>query len=296
MTSEDDYLAYLDDVFDRAWHNNGFDVLCTLLRVGGWCSEDWDPFEQSIAAFDEFNWLLAKASAERSDPCAARVALLIYCQAVEMTAPHVILANLLRVVGGERYVVDPFAHLIRRPKKQNVFVAIPPSAKKKFDHIKSLAKAAGEQRVPAIVDSFFDDRVRNAFSHSDYVLTDQPFAGPRVAYRPRSHATNYTPSFIAALTSIVLSLALIDPGCGASVSYLASASYLATRCWSSSTMTRARPVASSYTSRMANGLLIGAPVRARSHSMCYPNATARSISSVESCQTENRSGRSTGCP
>jgi hypothetical protein len=175
MTTKDEYLAYLDDLFDRAWRRNNFDVLCTLLRVGGWHGERWDPFEESIAAFDELNWLMAKAAADRGDGCAARVALLMYCQAIEMTAPHVILANLLRIVAAKRYVVDPFADLIRRPNKNNIFVAIPPSAKKKFGRIQELARTAGDQRLEPIVGSFLDDRVRNAFSHSDYVLTDDTF-------------------------------------------------------------------------------------------------------------------------
>lgn len=174
MDMQDRNAAYLNDLFARAWHRNGFDALCTLLRVGGWHSEHWDPFEESILAFDELNWLLAQASAHRGDACATRVKLLIYCQAIEMTAPHVILANLLRVAGGEPYVVDPFADLVRRPKKTPL-LAIPPSAKKKFDWIKKIAADAGEHRLQEIVDSFFDDRVRNAFSHSDYILADDAF-------------------------------------------------------------------------------------------------------------------------
>ncbi len=32
-----------------------------------------------------------------------------------------------------------------------------------------------ESELPTLIDSFFDDRIRNAFSHSDYILTDEHF-------------------------------------------------------------------------------------------------------------------------
>jgi hypothetical protein len=49
---------------------------------------NWDSFEESRSAFDDFNWVLEKTLCERSQSCQRRIALLMYCQAVEMTAPH----------------------------------------------------------------------------------------------------------------------------------------------------------------------------------------------------------------
>ena len=104
-----------------------------------------------------------------------RIALLTYCQAVEMTAPHVLLANLLNIAGGKPYVIAPFHNLSRRKKKDILSYSYVPPVLGKIRHIKSLAEAIGETHLVTIFDSFFDDRVRNAFSHSDYILTDKAF-------------------------------------------------------------------------------------------------------------------------
>jgi hypothetical protein len=159
---------------DPALVSCSFDTLCAVLRVGGWMDQDWDPFEESQRAFEDLDWLLKKAGVEKSPQATFRVALLAYCQAVEMTAPYVLLANLLNIAGGKPYVVAPFHKLGRRNKK-NIFSYVPPSATAKIRYIKSLAESIGETRLVTILDSFFDDRVRNAFSHSDYILTDKAF-------------------------------------------------------------------------------------------------------------------------
>jgi hypothetical protein len=168
------YALVLDSLLDKAFSTSPFEALCTLLRVGGMADANWDPFEESRAAFDDYNWILGKAGSERGQCAARRIGLLMYCQAVEMTAPHEILANLLRCIAKKSYTIDPFSNL-GRSKKGKLFSRIPPSAKQKFQRIKSLAEDAAQTGVVAGIDKFFDERVRNAFSHSDYVLTEQYF-------------------------------------------------------------------------------------------------------------------------
>jgi hypothetical protein len=167
-------IPILNDLLSKAFNASPFDVLCSVLRVGGMSDANWDPFEESRKAFDDFNWILEKSLAERTEDCSRRISLLMYCQAVEMTAPHEILTNLLRCVLKGNYVVSPFRHLGRK-SKQKLFSWIPPSAKQKFQEIKDLASRAGETELIEKIDSFFDDKIRNAFSHSDYILTDKYF-------------------------------------------------------------------------------------------------------------------------
>ncbi len=52
---------------------------------------------------------------------------------------------------------------------------VPPSAKQRVGEIKELAKQVGYPELNAAIDRFFDDRVRNAFFHSDYTLTERYF-------------------------------------------------------------------------------------------------------------------------
>lgn len=168
------YTQLLDNLFSAAFSASPFDALCTILRVGGMADANWDPFEESRIAFDDFNWMMGKAISERDEHCARRIGLLMYCQAIEMTAPHEILANLLRCIKNEHYIVSPFLGL-GRAKKNKPFSWVPPSAKVKFQKIKELATQVGQPALADAIDRFFDERIRNAFSHSDYILTTHYF-------------------------------------------------------------------------------------------------------------------------
>jgi hypothetical protein len=170
----DRYLPTIHRLFERAFETNPFEALCSVLRVGGMSDEGWDPFEESRKAFDDFNWLLDKSITERNGACSRRISLLMYCHAVEMTAVHEIIANCLRCLLNEQYIIDPFQHLSRKNKKK-IFSYIPSSAKNKFKFIKELASKAKESQLGEDIDSFFDENIRNAFSHSDYIFSDDSF-------------------------------------------------------------------------------------------------------------------------
>lgn len=170
----DRYLPTIHRLFERAFDTSPFEALCSILRVGGMSDEGWDPFEESRKAFDDFNWLLDKSNTERNEACSRRIALLMYCHAVEMTAVHEIITNCLRCLLNEQYIIDPFQNLSRRKKKER-FSYISPSAKNKFKFIKELALQAKESQLGEDIDSFFDENIRNAFSHSDYIFADDSF-------------------------------------------------------------------------------------------------------------------------
>ena len=54
----DQYIGLLDSVLEAAWSVDSFGALCALLRVGGMEDANWDPFEESRAAFEDYNWML----------------------------------------------------------------------------------------------------------------------------------------------------------------------------------------------------------------------------------------------
>jgi len=169
-----DIETYLSDLFEKAFRSAPFDMLCTLLRVKGLEDEKWDPFEESLDSFNDYKWIIEESKRARGDRCVRRIELLVYCQMIEMSALHEMLANLLRCVSGKPYVISPFSHLKRRKKKE-IFKWIPPSATVKFRKLKELARIAKDDKLPIYIDSLFNDKVRNAFSHSDYILTDSEF-------------------------------------------------------------------------------------------------------------------------
>ena len=161
-----------DSLFGAAVEKSAYETICAVLRVTGHEEPQWDPLEESSRAFEDFSGLFEQAKRERTEDCQLRIALLMYCQAVEMSAVHELLANLLRIVDGRPYVMRPFAELGPKKKKQSLQTGNPPSAKVKFREITHLAKQAERTEVSKTIELFFHDGVRNAFSHSDYILTD----------------------------------------------------------------------------------------------------------------------------
>ncbi len=170
--------AVLSPLFDSAHKAGSVDFVYTLLRVGGLQMADWDSFEESRTAFNDYNWLLEQARG-RGLTSARRVGLLMYCQAVEMDAVHDVLVNLLRCKAKTTYTPAPLHYLGRRkknPKGLEVFTGyVPPSATQKFKAIKQRAADVHYPELNGAIDKFFDERVRNAFFHSDYVLTEEYF-------------------------------------------------------------------------------------------------------------------------
>jgi hypothetical protein len=117
-------------------------AFCTLLRVGGMQDAGWDPFEESDAAFKDYNWHLNTKSDDLSDKSRWRIGLLMYCQACEMSAVHSMLANLLRIQLNQPYHLNPLGSLGRADKRR-MFKWYPPSAKAKWQKIRNMAVEAG---------------------------------------------------------------------------------------------------------------------------------------------------------
>jgi len=53
-----EYAAILHGLFNDALAAAPFEVVCTMLRVGGYQMEQWDPFEETLAALDDYSWML----------------------------------------------------------------------------------------------------------------------------------------------------------------------------------------------------------------------------------------------
>ena len=163
-----------DDLWRDAFEKGGFDALCTLLRIDGLQDAGWDPLMESDAAFKDYNWYLKAQSDELSDKSRWRIGLLMYCQACEMSAVHSTLANLLRIHLDQKYHIDPLNSL-GRPNKRRSNKWFPTSAKTKWKKIADMATSAGKTELVRLIDAVYNDSVRNAFSHSDYVFNGENF-------------------------------------------------------------------------------------------------------------------------
>jgi len=164
----------VESLWSDAFAKSPLDATYTLLRVSGLADAKWDPFEETLETFNDYNWHLKAESDELSPKSSWRIGLLMYCHAVEMSAVHTALANLLRIHQGHPYHVTPLNFLGRTPKNK-IFKFFPPSAKTKWKEISDMASKARLDDLVRIIDSIYNDTVRNAFSHSDYIITDTHF-------------------------------------------------------------------------------------------------------------------------
>jgi len=171
MIDREECEKYIYELMEKAFKKNAYNFIKTMVRVGGITDANWDPFDEINRSIDDCNWAIENGKQVRGLKCAIRMSVLLYCQTIESSAPHVLLANLLRILNGKEYVINPLGHLGRRIKKDQ-FRWIPPSATKKFSEIQKVAEGVGESKLSKYIDLIYDDRIRNSFSHSDYIITD----------------------------------------------------------------------------------------------------------------------------
>jgi len=172
-----DYLAYLDSLFARAANTDGFNYLCTILRVEGITSGHWDAFVEAEEASMDFSNLLRSIGRKKNqEKRTLRLALFLYCHSTEMSAPYEILANLLQCCQNKPYMMYPFVDLVKVDKTKSLFTKRRlPYPKDKIKHIKELAMVCGENKLGEIIDGFFRNDIRNAFYHSDYTISEDEF-------------------------------------------------------------------------------------------------------------------------
>ena len=181
----EEYRKYLVQLFVNARDRQGIEYIYTLLRISGIEDGGWDPFVEAEEALNDLSKILRSISKKGITKSSLRMALLIYCHSVEMSAPYQILFNLLQCTQGKHYNLFPFPG---RPKgKKFPYEVIPMSPKGKIEKLKEEAEKAGEKKLIDHINSFFRDDIRNAFYHSDYTITDKEF---RICENRRSNTTS----------------------------------------------------------------------------------------------------------
>ena len=176
----DRYIEILKPLFlpDDPVSHNIINYFASLLRVFGMEDGGWDPYAESRATLEDLNSFFEINLPEDlfPDPNAThwRIGLLLYSHVVEMDAPYEVLTNLLRFRLGKGYSPSPFFEFLT-DKEQKSFRkrGIPTSRKIKI--IQELSARAGLPDVGTIFDDFYDNHLRNAVGHSDYILADDDF-------------------------------------------------------------------------------------------------------------------------
>ena len=174
------YIEILKPLFlpDDPVSHDIINYFASLLRVFGAEDRGWDPYAESRATLEDLNsFFKINLTEDRfPDPKAThwRIGLLLYSHIVEMDAPYEVLTNLLRFRLGEGYSPSAFFELLTEKEKKS-FDRRGISTKRKIEIIQELAAEGDLPNVGAIFDEFYNNHLRNAIGHSDYILADDDF-------------------------------------------------------------------------------------------------------------------------
>ena len=172
----DQYIELLKPLFlpEGPFNDDIIRYFASLLRVLGLEDGGWDPYAESRAMLNDINGFFEVELPEeifpQPDQTSWRLGLLLYSHIVEMDAPYEVIANLLRFQLGKGYSPNPF-FLSLSDFQNNSFRKGNFSTVRKIEFIKQLSQSAGLE-VGTIFDDFYNSRLRNAISHSDYILTE----------------------------------------------------------------------------------------------------------------------------
>lgn len=165
----EDVKSRLHALFESAKTADEFEFGCTLLRVRGIESAGWDPFGETHQLVEDLMTLIGAPLVPHTK---VRLGLLLYSHLTEVGAMYEMLANLTRVVAGERYVMDPFLdHYPRNRKNEPQFLSTPG----KVRALRDMLGSSDHNAVVETLDWFFHASVRNAFAHADYTLHGDQF-------------------------------------------------------------------------------------------------------------------------
>ena len=213
------YIEILRPLFmpDDPVSNDILNYFASLLRVSGMEDSGWDPYAESRATLEDLNNFFNINLPEDlfPDPNATywRIGLLFYSHVVEMDAPYEVLTNLLRFQLGKGYSPNAFFVFLTDNEKKS-FKKRGISTGRKIEIIKKLSAEAGLPDVGAIFDDFYNNHLRNAVGHSDYILTNDDFRcrgnisdtkAFRISYQKLDETLTAAKAFIAAVFQVELS-------------------------------------------------------------------------------------------
>lgn len=156
----------LSELFVKAKSVDEFEYCCTLLRVSGMESPGWDLLHESDQLTQQ---LLAMINAPIENRFRHRLYFFLYCHLTEMEDIYNIVGNMLRVIKGERYSMKPYIAELDSSKQE----ARVPSTK--VVRIRKWSDEIGFGKLGEMFAFCLVKEVRNAFYHSDYILTEESF-------------------------------------------------------------------------------------------------------------------------
>lgn len=152
------YFNTFGPLFEKAKSKSEFEYIITLLRFRGLQDPGWDAWKNTLEAIDGITKLLKRIKDFR---IRKHLSLWLYCHIVEASEPYEIIANLINIVDGGRFIKNNFPDNAR---------GIPKSPSQK---INKLTVMSNNINIPDLIFPFndvFNREIRNAISHSDYAI------------------------------------------------------------------------------------------------------------------------------
>ncbi len=157
------YINIIELYYSQAKHKCEFEFILTLLRFKGASGPGWDPFETLQDAHKAFYKISRKFRSDRF--INKQYSLLLYGLIIEASEPYEILANLINIIDGDRYLAK--THFPDYTDSHGRIRSQSPA-----DKIAQLKKKAKNIKLKLdIFDEFFDNKLRNSIFHSDYTIS-----------------------------------------------------------------------------------------------------------------------------
>lgn len=161
-----DALNDMDPLFFKAQETSDFEFICTLLRFKGMQDAGWDTLETIEYLFDSYTKIREKIKYEGD--AKAHFSLFFYGLTVEASEPYEVLANLLNIIEGKRFITHNFPDI---PNQRGKLTPQPP-----IDKINQLKSRAKKLKLHlSFFDKFYDNKLRNAVFHSDFAIHNNEF-------------------------------------------------------------------------------------------------------------------------
>jgi hypothetical protein len=154
------YLNLIEPIFNKAKEKSEFEFICTLVKVQGYKDAGWDPFENLEQINKSFQKIF---SSKTKDNIKANQALFLYGLILEASEPYNTLSNLLNIIEGDRYTISNFPNYTDDKGRSRT--------QHPLDKISQLIKRAKKNKLDlSLFNDFFDNNLRNAVFHSDFVI------------------------------------------------------------------------------------------------------------------------------
>lgn len=179
IKTRDRYASVMEKLFFPS-NPAKYDIVsffASLLRVTGMEDNGWDPYAESKGLLYDVNNIfkleLPKDRFPNPDLTSWRMGLFMYSHILEMDAPYEVITNLMRYQLGHGYSPNPYYKFLNSDGRKK-FKARGLYPLDKISIIKQLDKEL-KTGISDIFDEFYNADLRNAISHSDFVLTDSQF-------------------------------------------------------------------------------------------------------------------------